>query len=449
MPFKTLWRTTTFRLTVLYGVIFAVGTVALLGMVYAQSVGYLTRRVDGILNTEADGLVHSPVPGLRERLIEDLTLNGSTTNIFALFSADGRYLAGNLDSLPAGLQAGGSPVEVAPRRDFPANARLIERRLPSGELLVVGRDVNQLREMRAIIGSALGWSGITIILAGLTLAVLLSVRPLRRLRTLQLAGAAIAAGDLTRRMPTSDRLDELDMFASTVNRMMDQVEILMSEVKGATDVIAHDLLTPLTRARTRLSRMPQSTQPGYEELDVAIDEIDDVLERFRAILRMSQLDSRDRRAGFSLIDLNDVLASVADLYEPVAEAAGIELLTTRAEVEPVLADPKLLVEAVSNLVDNAIKFSPSGGKVHIEIGGGEAATPRIIVADDGPGIGLAERTAVLQRFRRAERNSIVPGFGIGLSVVAAIARLHGFELSLQDAAPGLRAVIDCRRHKPG
>lgn len=449
MPFKTLWRTTTFRLTVLYGVIFAVGTVALLGMVYAQSVGYLTRRVDGILNTEADGLVHSPVPGLRERLIEDLTLNGSTTNIFALFSADGRYLAGNLDSLPAGLQAGGSPVEVAPRRDFPANARLIERRLPSGELLVVGRDVNQLREMRAIIGSALGWSGITIILAGLTLAVLLSVRPLRRLRTLQLAGAAIAAGDLTRRMPTSDREDELDMFASTVNRMMDQVEILMSEVKGATDVIAHDLLTPLTRARTRLSRMPQSTQPGYEELDLAIDEIDDVLERFRAILRMSQLDSRDRRAGFSLIDLNDVLASVADLYEPVAEAAGIELLTTRAEVEPVLADPKLLVEAVSNLVDNAIKFSPSGGKVHIEIGGGEAATPRIIVADDGPGIGLAERTAVLQRFRRAERNSIVPGFGIGLSVVAAIARLHGFELSLQDAAPGLRAVIDCRRHKPG
>jgi len=449
MPFKTLWRTTTFRLTVLYGVIFAVGTVALLGMVYAQSVGYLTRRVDGILNTEADGLVHSPVPGLRERLIEDLTLNGSTTNIFALFSADGRYLAGNLDSLPAGLQAGGSPVEVAPRRDFPANARLIERRLPSGELLVVGRDVNQLREMRAIIGSALGWSGITIILAGLTLALLLSVRPLRRLRTLQLAGAAIAAGDLTRRMPTSDRLDELDMFASTVNRMMDQVEILMSEVKGATDVIAHDLLTPLTRARTRLSRMPQSTQPGYEELDLAIDEIDDVLERFRAILRMSQLDSRDRRAGFSLIDLNDVLASVADLYEPVAEAAGIELLTTRAEVEPVLADPKLLVEAVSNLVDNAIKFSPSGGKVHIEIGGGEAATPRIIVADDGPGIGLAERTAVLQRFRRAERNSIVPGFGIGLSVVAAIARLHGFELSLQDAAPGLRAVIDCRRHKPG
>jgi len=449
MPFKTLWRTTTFRLTVLYGVIFAVGTVALLGMVYAQSVGYLTRRVDGILNTEADGLVHSPVPGLRERLIEDLTLNGSTTNIFALFSADGRYLAGNLDSLPAGLQAGGSPVEVAPRRDFPANARLIERRLPSGELLVVGRDVNQLREMRAIIGSALGWSGITIILAGLTLAVLLSVRPLRRLRTLQLAGAAIAAGDLTRRMPTSDREDELDMFASTVNRMMDQVEILMSEVKGATDVIAHDLLTPLTRARTRLSRMPQSTQPGYEELDLAIDEIDDVLERFRAILRMSQLDSRDRRAGFSLIDLNDVLASVADLYEPVAEAAGIELLTTRAEVEPVLADPKLLVEAVSNLVDNAIKFSPSGGKVHIEIGGGDAATPRIIVADDGPGIGLAERTAVLQRFRRAERNSLVPGFGIGLSVVAAIARLHGFELSLQDAAPGLRAVIDCRRHKPG
>lgn len=446
MPFRTLWQTTTFRLTLFYGVIFAAGTVALLGLVYVQSVGYLTRRVDGILASEADGLIRSPSPGLRERLIEDLTLNGGTTSIFALFSADGRQLAGNLDALPAGLEAGGSPVEIAPEADFPANARLIARRLPSGELLVIGRDVNQLKEMRTIIGRALVWSGITIILAGLTLAVVLSIRPLRRLRRLQSAGTAIARGDLSRRMPTSERQDELDMFAGTVNNMMDEVERLMSEIKGATDVIAHDLLTPLTRARTRLSRMlqPQLPEPGQQELGLVIDEIDDVLGRFRAILRMSQLDSRDRRAGFSSIDLNHVLTSVADLYQPVAEAAGIRLVTVHADVTPVWADPKLMVEAVSNLVDNAIKFAAPGGQVQIKLDC-DATTPRIIVQDDGLGIGVAERTAVLQRFRRAERNSRVPGFGIGLSVVAAITRLHGFELRLEDAAPGLRVVVECRR----
>jgi signal transduction histidine kinase len=206
------------------------------------------------------------------------------------------------------------------------------------------------------------------------------------------------------------------------------------------------LLTPLTRARTRLSRIvqPQLPEPEQEELGLVIDEIDDVLGRFRAILRMSQLDSRDRRAGFSSIDLNDVLTSVADLYQPVAEDAGIRLMTVYADVTPVLADPKLMVEAVSNLVDNAIKFANPGGQVQIKLDC-EATTPRIIVQDDGPGIGVADRAAVLQRFRRAERNSLVPGFGIGLSVVAAITRLHGFELRLEDAAPGLRVVLECRR----
>jgi signal transduction histidine kinase len=443
MRFRAFCQTTTFRLTVLYGFLFALGTVALLGMVYLQSVVYLTRRVDGIINTEADALARSPRPGLRQRLVEELTLNGDTTNIYALFSADGVRIAGNLDALPAALHADSRPLEVPITRGFPAHARLIARRLPSGEVMVVGRDVDQLREMRSIVTSALIWSGVSIILVGIACGTALSIGPLRRLRGLQAAGQDIARGDLKRRMPISHRNDELDTFAATVNYMMDEVERLMSEVKGATDTIAHDLLTPLTRARTRLRRTQQAQRMEPEEIARVSAEIDEVLERFRAILRISQLDTRDRRAGFSHIDLADIVAPVADLYLPLAEAGGVRLSTAGARGISVDADPKLLIEAVSNLVDNAIKFAGHGGAVQVRLGA-DPATPQIIVEDDGPGIPSGERTAVLQRFYRSERNPMIPGSGLGLSVVAAIVRLHGFQLTLQDAGPGVRAVIECR-----
>jgi signal transduction histidine kinase len=297
--------------------------------------------------------------------------------------------------------------------------------------------------MRSIVTSALVWSGVSIILVGFACGTALSIGPLRRLRGLQAAGQDIARGDLKRRMPISHRQDELDMFATTVNYMMGEVERLMSEVKGATDTIAHDLLTPLTRARTRLRRTQQAQRLEPEDIARVSAEIDEVLERFRAILRISTLDARDRRAGFSHIDLADIVAPVADLYLPLAEAGGVRLSTAGERGITVDADPKLLIEAVSNLVDNAIKFAGSGGAVQLRLGA-DPAMKQIIVQDDGPGIPIAERTAVLQRFYRSERNPMIPGSGLGLSVVAAIVRLHGFQLTLQDADPGVRAVIECR-----
>jgi signal transduction histidine kinase len=443
MRISELWRTTTFRLTVLYGLVFALGTMALLGMVYLQSAVYLTRRVDGILGAEADALSRSPPQALSQRIDDALALNGGQTSVFALFSANGAWIAGNLHVLPATLRVGGRPVEIPPTEDFPAHARLIARRLRSGNELVVGRDVNQLREIRAIISSALIWSGVTILVAGLGSGTALSIRPLRRLRVLQEAGQDIAAGDLKRRMPTSDRRDELDMFAATVNYMMGEVERLMSEVKGSTDTIAHDLRTPLTRARAQLHRIGQA--PSYEPEAIArvTAEIDEVLERFRALMRISELETRERHAGFSSIDLADIAQQVAELYRPLAEAGDVRLSSTAGRGALVEADPKLLFEAVSNLVDNAIKFTGAGGVVQVRLGD-DPARPQIIVQDDGPGIAAAERTAVLQRFYRGERNRMIPGSGLGLSIVAAIVRLHRFELILEDAGPGLRAVIDCQ-----
>jgi signal transduction histidine kinase len=443
MQFKALRRTTTFRLTVLYGVLFALGTIALLGMVYVRSAGYLTQRVDSILNTEMSALLRSPPSQVRERLSEELSLNGNRMNVFGLFMPAGTRIAGNLVELPPTLVSGNGPVEVAPTADFPASTRLIARRLPGGEILVVGRDIDQLQQMRSIITHALTWSGIVILLVGLVLGLILSAGPLQRLRRLQAVAQDIARGDLKRRMPVSGRGDELDVFATAVNYMIGEVERLMSEVKGATEVIAHDLLSPLANAALQLRRIQHSDVHDPQAVERVAARIAEVLERFRAILRIAELDVRERRGGFATIDLTEVTNPVAELYQPLAEEAGVRLQVLAERGTAVQGDAKLLFEAVSNLIDNAIKFAGRGSTVQVRLGA-DPARPQIIVQDDGPGIPAAERAAVLQRFYRGERTRPVAGSGLGLSVVAAIVRLHEFSLVLEDANPGVRAIIDCR-----
>jgi signal transduction histidine kinase len=226
--------------------------------------------------------------------------------------------------------------------------------------------------------------------------------------------------------------------------MMDEVERLMSEVKGATETIAHDLITPLTRASTQLHRLQQADSAGSEDFVRLTAEVDGVLDRFRAILRISELEARSRRAGFLQVDLVDIVTPVVDLYQPLAEAGGVWLSAAGERGKMIEADPKLLIEAVSNLVDNAIKFSGSGGAVQVRLGE-DPAQPQIIIQDNGPGIAAEEHDAVLQRFYRSERNRLTPGTGLGLSIVAAIIRLHGFTLTLEDARPGLRIIIDCKK----
>ncbi len=442
MRLSEVWRTSTFRLSLLYGLLFAVGTVALLAMVYLRSAVYLTHRVDDILAAEAAAQMREAPEQLRPTIEAALVINGRTS-VFALFAPDGTRETGNLRVLPKGLTPDGGSLEMGVTPDFPASARLIAKRLPSGEILVVGRDINQLREIRRIIASALIWSGVLIIVAGLACGVALSLGPIRRLRLLQAAGHDIAGGNLKRRMPASKRGDELDMFAGTVNYMLGEVERLMSEVKTSSETIAHDLRTPLTRARAQLHRLEQSPKVSSGEIGQVTAELDEVLERFIAILRISELESRARSAGFAPVDLDKTLRQVAELYQPLAEDAGVRLTLASAPGVAVEADGKLLFEAISNLVDNAIKFTGSGGGVKLQL---EAAPegPRIVVQDNGPGIPPGERTAVLQRFYRAERDRLTPGSGLGLSIVAAIVRLHRFRLELQDADPGLRVIIDCR-----
>lgn len=443
MWFRDLRRTTTFRLTALYGAIFVVGTLFTLAFVYLQSTAYLTRRVDSIVLAHADALQRAPRDQLIRQIKDALALDGEHLNVYALYSPGGALVIGNLPRPPVGLALNGAPVEASRGPPLNAYARLVVRSLPGGEFLAVGRDVSQLRQMRVIISSAMIGSGALTLVLGLSLGIGLSVGPLRRVNRLQAAVRQIADGDLTQRLPTSRQQDELDMFAQTVNHMVDEVARLMSEVKSSTDTIAHDLRTPLTRARARLHRLQHDVDHSSDDIGRVIIEVDEVLDRFQALLRLSELESAQRRAFFAPTDLGQVLAEAVDLYTPLAEEAGLALVGRYRAGCLIVADAKLLFEAVSNLVDNAIKFSPPGAVVDVQIEGGPS-DPSIVVTDRGPGIAPDARGAVLQRFYREASAQLTPGSGLGLSVVSAIVRLHHFELRLEDAQPGLRAVIHCR-----
>jgi signal transduction histidine kinase len=303
----------------------------------------------------------------------------------------------------------------------------------------------QLAEVRTIILNALLWSGGLVIVIGLALGVALSIQPLRRIQAVREATARVALGDLGARLPIAGRHDELDMLAGVVNAMIDEIERLVSEAKSVGDVVAHDLRTPLTRLRLLLSRLRQSPElaaPHAEMLDQALSESDTLLARFRAILRISEIENQNRRAGFKRVDLVAIVDQAEELYGPLAEESGLSF--DKRVVGPALVqgDPDLLFEAVGNLIDNAIKFTPSGGAIVLLL----AKTPQgpeLAVIDNGPGIVPHERQAVVQRFYRSQRDQARPGAGLGLSIVTAITHLHGFALVLEDAGPGLGAFIQC------
>jgi signal transduction histidine kinase len=294
--------------------------------------------------------------------------------------------------------------------------------------------------------SALVWALSLLLIPGLLGGFLLSRGPLQRVRHIETAIQPIMRGDLGARLPVSERRDEVDMLAAIVNRMLDRIERLLGEVKGVSDNIAHDLRTPLTRLRAQLYRLQTESSPGDPRtavLEQCIVDTDALLDRFRALLRISELEDLRRRGGFAEVDLGDTLRRVHELYAPVAEDKGVALSLSADGAQTVVADSHLLIEALSNLVANAIKFTPVHGKVALSAAHTPKG-PRIDVVDDGPGIPPAERGAILQRFYRGERGRDEPGFGLGLSIVAAIMRLHDFRLEIGDNAPhGARLTIYC------
>ena len=444
--YMRLWRTTPFRLTALYGAVFAVGLIALVTLIYFSAAGYLTTQMDEIVLGQAKGLSAGTVDTLPDRIAQAQAADVRRVNYYGLFSADGVWITGNVRILPRELPIDGVPRGLTGPQFLPG-AQGLAKRLPWGEILVVGYDAKVLSGLRHIIARDLLEFGGIVLLLGLGLGAMLSLGPLRRVQAVQRSSEAILQGDLTARLPVSSRGDEIDILARIANSMMAEVERLLGEVQVVGQNVAHDLRTPLNRLRALLYRTAQSldeSDPRHAALERALKETDSLLVRFRALQRIAEIDRRERRAGFAEVALEPLLRDICELYEPLAEESGQTLEMRLAPAAPILADGELLFEAIGNLVGNAIKFTPAGGRVVIGLSAAPAG-PRVEVIDSGCGVPECERESVLHRFYRSRRHEQAPGSGLGLSIVSAVVRLHEFRLTLADAdpGPGLRVIIDC------
>jgi signal transduction histidine kinase len=441
-----LSRISTVRLLPIYGILFVFWSVLLVGWVQYDTMRYLSSVIDGLLHQRIHYLTHIDRARLPDAMAQTGQLDLQGFMLYGLFDEQGDKIAGNIAQIPDGVPVDGV-VHLLPEgarkegTDEPVRARGIATKLDTGETLILARRTSVMDQVNSIIYRSL-FGGLTLtIIPGLIGGLWLARGPLRRIRTLESAAQPIMRGDLHQRLPVSPRRDELDMLAGIVNSMLEEIERLMSEVKGVCDSIAHDLRTPLTRLRSQLHRMHREAGDDSAHgamVGQAILDVDSLLDRFRALLRISELEDMHRRAGFTEVDLIKTIDHVREIYTPLAEDKHIGFSFEIARHIPaVRGDPHLLLEAVSNIVDNAIKFTPAGGSINLRLSNDAVEGVRIDVIDSGPGIRSSEREAVLQRFYRGTCSSKdVSGSGLGLSIVAAIVKLHGFKLQIVDSPAG-------------
>ena len=447
------WRSSSSRLLALYSFLFVAWSSILLGVLYFEVSDYLNSLARQSLMQRQHLFSRFIGRDLEDALAASEAFDDRAFDAYGLFDDELYPVAGELRRIPRGLPLDGQIYELdnciesndpALPQDSCAAVAMPTR---DGRWVVLVRDNGSVFAVTHIILRALLWGISLTILPGAIGFHLLRRRPLRRIRQIQASAEAIMAGDLAKRLPLSNRRDELDMLAAIVNAMLDRIEKLMIEVKGVCDNIAHDLRTPLTRLRSQLYRIKQQTEDDSAhslQLDLVIAETDTLMARFRGLLRISELEDHQRRSGFVELDLLPLLQELHDFYLPLAEEGELDLRLEADEPLPrITGDRALLFEAIGNLLSNSIKFTPPGGTVALRASV-QQGVPRIEVADSGPGIPATERQAIFQRFYRSD-DTTQSGFGLGLSIVAAIVNLHGYQLDVGNAdLGGASLVLLCR-----
>ncbi len=449
--------TTVFRWTLAIAGSVTATMLLLFAFIYWQTAVREQGRIDGLVLSEARFISQGPGAEAKARLGTWLAEDLHGVRYGALFGPDGAHVAGNVLSRPAGLPPDGTAhrAEIGPvgrdrDGDVPEVVRGAAVPLGDGRLLVLGYDIDSLDQIEDTILRALGLGLIPAVLLSVAVGALLAPRGQQRIAAVHGAVGRIMQGHLRERLPVHGA-DDLDKVASAVNGMLDRIEQLVEELRGLGDSIAHDLRTPLTRVRTRLERSRDEAQTREEfqaASDRAIASVDQALAVVDAVLRLSELEHGRRRSAFAPVDLAGVLRDAAELYEPVAEEKSMAVRLCLVPAGPVPGDRDLLLEAVGNLLDNAIKFSPAGTDVTLSL----CDTPGgacVRVADQGPGIPPAERDRVLRRFYRTQKSRTVEGSGLGLSLVAAVAALHGFRLRIGGSDPGCVVEIICAQADGG
>ncbi|NOX76352.1 MAG: HAMP domain-containing histidine kinase [Gammaproteobacteria bacterium] len=446
-----------FRLAFTYMALFGASVLVLLGFIYWSTAAYMAQQTDATIDAEITGLAErydmDGLAGLIDVVNERLSRKPTGSSIYLLTTAIDTPIAGNLNRWPAAkpdsdgwlnfrLENAGhdkDEIHLARARSFTL----------SGDFhLLVGRDIYELEEtqQRIIRALILGFI-ITLVLGGVG-GVVLSRRVMKRLESINTISRDIIEGDLSRRIPLQHSNDEFDALAANLNAMLDRIEELMEDVRRVSDSIAHDLRTPLARLRNRLELLRAETEKMDGDTDLieqATSDADGLLETFNALLRIARIETRQRREAFNKLEVGTLLRDVMELYEPLAEEKGQSLKLQIDDAVKLYGDRDLLFQALANLLDNAIKYTPLQGMIQITLDVHNGCG-RITLADNGPGIPEAERQQVFQRFYRLEKSRTSPGSGLGLSLAAAVAKLHGMTLRLENNQPGLRVVCEFPTH---
>jgi len=449
-----LVRTTAFKLSLAYLLIFTIFAFVGLGYVAWNAQRLLTNQFISSIESEIDSLSNLYRFGGLRRLVTSVERRSRAPGalLYLVTTETGERVAGNVGALPPDVLGRTGQFETLYNRTDETEARpdmAIVRvyLLPGGFRLLVGRDIEERRRLQEVIYRAFGYSLLFIVVLGCVGGWFITRRVLKRVDDMTEITRHIMTGDLGGRLAIAGTGDELDRLAQNLNDMLDRIGELMRGMQEVSDNIAHDLKTPLTRLRNKADEALRTASTPDElksALEATIEESDNLIRIFNALLMIARLEAGNAREGLADFDAAEAVRDVAELYDALAEEAGVSLEVSVEDDLPIHGSRELLGQAMANLLDNALKYgSAAGGEPQtISVAAHRSdGDVRIVVADRGPGIPEAERGRVLERFVRLETARSRPGFGLGLSLAAAVARLHGGYLLLEDNEPGLRVIL--------
>ncbi|MBL8590629.1 MAG: HAMP domain-containing protein [Methylobacteriaceae bacterium] len=451
-----LFRTTAFKLALLFLVVFGIGSGLVLGRVALSVKGLLDDQIAQVIDAEINGLSEQYALGGVRRLTATIErrIREPGASLYLLANAAGERLAGNIAPLPVDriARAGAGETRYARADETEAKRFTLMRvvLIRGGEFrLVVGRDLEERDRLRRVMGRALVSSLFWLAVIGVVGGLFVAFRVLRRVDAMNATAGRIMAGDLAERLPVAGSNDEFDRLATNLNAMIARIGELLAGMREVSDNIAHDLKTPLTRLRNRAEealRTARDEKDYRAALERMIEESDGLIRIFNALLMIARAEAGAWRDAMAPLDVGELVSGVAELYEPVAEEAGMRLDVAVESGLSARGNRELVSQAVANLLDNALKYGANGQGGEVTVSArGDGQEIAIVVADRGPGVAPADRARVLERFVRLEGSRSRPGFGLGLSLVAAVARLHGGKLELADNAPGLKVVLTLPR----
>ncbi|MDI9848950.1 HAMP domain-containing sensor histidine kinase [Rhodoblastus sp. 17X3] len=450
MPLRDFLRSTPLRLAAAFALAILLLTGGVFAFVYEETTEAWISQLQTVFADEAEKAAASDDERLQRALSLRLTRDFRRLNFVALYDPSGKLVFGNLDRKPD-VPADGRTHYLADFRPTeagePEPTLMVARIRPDGGVIVLGRSLSEVAMLRRILGRALSFAILPIAAGALMAGFFLARRSGERIREIDRAIAEIVKGDLRARLPSRSGIDELDGVIASVNEMLDEIERLLGQLGAVGDNIAHDLRAPLVNVRAVLEQgiatAPKGS-PARQSIQTALRQIDRAMTTIAALLRVSAIERERRHSAFREIDLGEICAELHEFFLPLAKAKGVSLALSADGSVLRRGDPDLMREAVANLIDNALKFTPRGGGVWIAATGRDGHAS-IEVSDNGRGVPAAESHDIFRRFARARNGADLPGTGLGLSIAETIARLHGMDLTVEDNAPGARFTL-AERH---